>query len=71
MAMPVSTRKRLSKGISQMTDAVPRMNRMLKILLPTMLPMAMSAFPLRAATTEVTSSGSDVPNATMVRPMNR
>ena len=36
-----------------------------------MLPMAMSALPFRAAVTEVTSSGREVPRATMVRPMKR
>ena len=46
-------------------------NKMLKILLPTMLPIAISALPLLAATTDVTSSGRDVPSATIVRPINR
>ena len=38
-------------------------------LLPMTLPMAMALCPLRAATTLVASSGSDVPPATMVRPI--
>ena len=36
-----------------------------------MFPMAISAFPFLAAVTEVTSSGRDVPNATIVRPIKR
>ena len=49
---------------------VPITNKTLNILLPTILPMAMSAFPFLAAFTDVKSSGKEVPNATMVRPMN-
>ena len=48
---------------------VPTTNRILKILLPTILPMAMSAFPFNAADTDVTSSGREVPRATIVRPI--
>ncbi len=36
---------------------------------PTTLPNAISEFFLNAATTEVASSGNEVPNATMVNPM--
>ena len=43
---------------------------MLKMLEPITLPMAISFCPLCAATSEVTSSGSDVPMATMVRPIS-
>ena len=49
---------------------VPTTNKMLKMLLPTIFPIAMSAFPLRAATTEVNNSGREVPSATMVSPIN-
>lgn len=42
-------------------DAVPITNRILKILLPTIFPIAISALPFLAAATDVTSSGSDVP----------
>ena len=42
---------------------------MLKRLLPTTLPSAISQFFLKAAIQEVASSGSDVPNATTVRPI--
>ena len=38
----------------------------LKILLPTTLPIAISCSPFLAAITDVTSSGSDVPKATIV-----
>ena len=60
-----------SNGTEQMSAAVPITNKILKILLPTIFPMAIPAFPFLAAVTDVTSSGSDVPNATIVRPINR
>ena len=50
---------------------VPNTNSRLKIQLPTTLPTARSALPRSAAVTEVTSSGREVPSATMVRPMTR
>ena len=59
-----------TKATGIITADVPTTNKMLKMLLPTILPIAMSAFPLRAATTEVNNSGSDVPSATMVSPIN-
>ncbi len=58
-----------SNGTEQMSAAVPITNKILKILLPTIFPMAIPAFPFLAAVTDVTSSGSDVPNATIVRPI--
>jgi len=48
---------------------VPRIRNMLKMFDPTMFPTAISGSFLRAAATEVASSGSDVPAATMVSPM--
>ena len=48
---------------------VPTTNKILKILLPTIFPIAISAFPFNAADTEVTSSGREVPKATIVSPM--
>jgi hypothetical protein len=42
---------------------------MLKVLLPTTLPTAMSRSPFSAAVTEVATSGIEVPMATMVRPI--
>ena len=50
-----------SNGTEQMSAAVPITNKILKILLPTIFPMAIPAFPFLAAVTDVTSSGSDVP----------
>ena len=48
---------------------IPIIMRMLNTFEPMTLPMAMAERPLRAATMLVASSGSDVPQATMVRPM--
>ena len=45
-------------------------NKILKILLPTIFPMAIPAFPFLAAVTDVTSSGSDVPIKTIVSPIS-
>jgi hypothetical protein len=42
---------------------------MLKILLPTTLPIARSLSPFHVAIIDVISSGSEVPIATIVRPM--
>ena len=47
----------------------PTIINVLKILLPTTLPMAISALPLRAEDTLTVSSGAEVPNATVVSPM--
>jgi len=47
----------------------PRIARMLKVLLPTTLPMATSALPLSAPLTDTAISGALVPNATTVRPI--
>ncbi len=44
---------------------------MLKVLLPTTLPTAMSRSPRSVATIDVATSGSEVPAATIVRPMTR
>ncbi len=57
-----------SNGSGEMVDVIPNTMNMLKILLPITLPTASPGFPLMAATTEVASSGSDVPIATMVSP---
>ena len=45
------------------------MNKTLKMLLPTTLPMAKSGLPLRQASTETANSGALVPKATMVSPI--
>ena len=50
-------------------ELTPRMSRRLKILDPTMLPRAICPFFLLTAMMDDTSSGSEVPPATMVRPM--
>ena len=47
----------------------PTIINVLKILLPTTFPIAISALPFRAEETLTASSGADVPNATMVSPI--
>lgn len=59
-----------ANGIGTISEEIPSTNRMLKILLPTTFPTAISAFPFLAAATEVASSGREVPWATMVSPIN-
>ncbi len=49
--------------------ATPTMSNTLKMLLPTMFPMARSGVPFMADTMETKNSGIDVPIATIVRPM--
>ena len=49
----------------------PKIKTMLNNEDPIALPTAISASPFLAATTEVTSSGSDVPTATIVKPTNK
>ncbi len=49
----------------------PKMKSTLKILLPTTLPKAMSAFPAQAAWTETANSGELVPKATTVNPITK
>ena len=48
--------------------AKPKTNNILNILEPITFPIAISVSPFFTAITEVTSSGSDVPIATIVRP---
>ncbi len=57
--------------MGQISETLPTTNKILKILLPTILPIAISALSFLAATTDVTSSGSEVPKATTVKPINR
>ena len=57
------------RSIGQMTPVIPRIIRILNTLEPITLPMAIEERPFIAATTLVASSGSDVPPATMVRPI--
>ena len=54
------------------TKAVqPIIIRILKILLPTTLPIAISALPLMDDNKLMTNSGADVPKATMVKPITK
>ena len=48
----------------------PTTNKILKILLPIMFPIAISEFFFIAAVTDVNNSGSEVPKATIVNPIN-
>ncbi len=57
-----------SNGSGRTTAAHPSTISILKILLPITLPSAIPVLPLSAALTEVASSGSEVPAATMVSP---
>lgn len=58
-----------SEAIGCTVEESPRINIILKILEPTTLPRARPLSPFREAVMEVTSSGRDVPMATMVRPI--
>ena len=58
-------------GIGNIKPAMPRTNSILKMFEPTMLPIAISDSPLRAAIILVTNSGKLVPNATTVNPITR
>ena len=65
--MPRSTDVMVPRLSGATVDETPSIRKMLKMLEPRTLPIAMSVSPFRAAITEVTSSGNDVPAATMVR----
>ena len=69
IAIAESIKKFAANGTGIIKAVVPITNKMLKILLPTIFPIAISAFPFLAAVTEVTNSGREVPSATMVRPI--
>lgn len=60
---------RISNGSGCITAVKPSIQNILKILLPTTFPIAISACFLSAATTEVASSGRLVPIATTVNPI--
>ena len=75
-----ATEERMQSGISFLSvfrvmtiganrEVQPTIINVLKMLLPTTLPMAMSALPLRAEATLTVSYGAEVPNATMVSPI--
>lgn len=57
-------------AIGVIAEDAPRTNRMLKILLPTMFPKAISLSFFNAAEIDVTNSGKEVPIAIIVRPTN-
>ena len=65
-----NVRKREATGIGAIRAVTPRIPRTLKMLDPTILPIAISDWRRNAAVSEVASSGRDVPTATMVRPIN-
>ena len=69
VATAVSSTNLLSNTTGLISAEVPATNKILKTLLPTILPIAISALPLLAAAIDVTSSGNEVPKATIVRPM--
>ena len=56
-------------GRGRMRAQTPRMTNTLKMLDPTTLPIATSLFPATAESTDTTSSGVEVPTATIVSPM--
>ena len=77
-----TSEERITSGISfdivdfpmdmGMTSAVhPTIIRMLNMLEPTTFPIAISELPLTADMTLMTSSGAEVPKATIVRPITR
>ena len=53
-----------------MIAVTPSIQKTLKIFDPTIFPMAISDWLRRAAIIEVANSGSEVPTATMVRPIS-
>ena len=75
-ARELSTRTPRSTGLILANDSGqaraedPRIRRMLDMLEPMMLPRARAPFFFAAATTQVTSSGNDVPPARIVMAMN-
>ena len=72
-ALTVSNRQSITDSSrtcsGEMTDDIPRMNRILNRLEPMAFPSARLLSPLRVATMEVTSSGREVPTAMIVRPI--
>ena len=59
-----------SKGIALIALLAPNTNKMLKMFDPMTLPIINSFSPFFKAVSEVTSSGKEVPIATMVKPTN-
>ena len=70
--MPIGMSRRMVlrvRGSGRIRAQMPRMTKTLKMFEPTMLPIATSLLPAMAESTETTSSGVEVPTATIVRPM--
>lgn len=65
----MSILKVLSYLIGLIKALVPRIKKILKILLPIMLPTARSALFFLAAVMEAANSGKDVPAETIVKPI--
>ena len=61
----------LPMGIGATMAVHPTIIRVLKILLPTTLPIANPALPLKEDNKLITNSGAEVPRATIVRPITR
>ena len=59
-----------SIGIGTITLLIPKMNKMLNIHDPSTFPITMPWSPFLSAVIEVTSSGNDVPIATIVSPIS-
>jgi len=68
VSMNIPELKSISTGL--IDAAIPRMKRRLNRFEPITLPTAISHSPFLAATIEVTSSGKEVPQATMVSPIS-
>ena len=58
-------------GKGNMAADMPSISKILAILLPKTLPMAISELPLALETMFTISSGMDVPNETMVNPITK
>ena len=54
-----------------MIDEIPRISKMLAMLLPKMLPMAISELPLKLERTLMINSGAEVPKEITVSPITR
>ena len=71
-AMPNGMSRRMFSLVStsgRISAQIPRITKTLKMFEPTTLPIATSLLPAAAESTETTSSGIEVPTATIVRPM--
>ena len=69
MRTPISKLDLNLKGIGLIIALIPKIKKILKMFEPTMFPTAISVFFLYAAVADVANSGSDVPRATIVKPI--